>query len=98
MTMDCPYLTSPSSTVPHSSSSSDSSSDSDLEAAYIQPAYIQQQTSQIMSSHKPKASVEHPITKHCPVLSPGEPIPQVLLSLENAFNEFFIAKGIDDKD
>ena len=51
-----------------------------------------------MLSHKMKASVEHTITKHCPILTPGEATPQVLLILENAFNEFFIAKGIEDKD
>jgi hypothetical protein len=39
------------------------------------------------------AVIEHPITKHCPLLTAGDLTPQTLLLAENAFNEFFIAKG-----
>jgi hypothetical protein len=44
------------------------------------------------------ATVEHAITKHCPVLTGGEITPQILLVLKNAFNEIFIAKNIIDAD
>src|SRR5271155_755578 len=40
------------------------------------------------------ATVEHPITKHCPILMAGDISPQTLLVLENAFSEYFIAKSI----
>ena len=44
------------------------------------------------------AMVEHPITKHCPILTGGDTTPQTLLILENAFNEFFIAKNVTQED
>src|ERR1700678_1636310 len=44
------------------------------------------------------ATVEHPITKHCLILTGGDPTPQTLLILENAFNEFFIAKNVTPED
>ena len=44
------------------------------------------------------ATIEHLVTKQCPILTGGETSPQILLLLENAFHEFFIAKNIADKD
>ena len=44
------------------------------------------------------AIVEHPVTKHCPVLTGGDLTPQTLLLAENAFNEFFIAKNVPKED
>jgi hypothetical protein len=40
------------------------------------------------------ATVEHPITKHCPILTEGDLTPQTILLAENAFNKFFIAKNV----
>lgn len=45
-----------------------------------------------------QATVEHPITKHCPILTAGEVTPKALVDLTDAHNEFFIAKDIEDKD
>ena len=45
-----------------------------------------------------QATVEHPITKHCPILTAGEVTPKALVDLTDAHNEFFIAKDIKDKD
>ena len=44
------------------------------------------------------STVEHPVTKHCPILTGGELTPQTLLLAENAFNEFFIAKNVSKDD
>ena len=44
------------------------------------------------------ATVEHPITKHCPTLTGGDTTPQTLLILENTFNKFFIAKNVIPDD
>jgi hypothetical protein len=41
------------------------------------------------------ATVEHPITKHCPILMGGNLTPQTILLAENAFNKFFIAKNVE---
>src|SRR5271163_1747932 len=76
LTQSPPWTSSPLMPVPESpsSSSSSDSSDSDFISHH---AYIQSNMS------CPTASVEHPLTKHCPVLSPGDPSPQILLILEN---------------
>ena len=44
------------------------------------------------------ATVDHPITKHCPILSAGEITPKALIDLEDAHNEYFIAKEISEAD
>ena len=44
------------------------------------------------------AFVEHPVTKHCPILTTGDVSPKALVDLVDAHNEYFIAKDIDDKD
>ena len=49
-----------------------------------------------MSSHT--ATVEHPVMKHCPIVTGGDLTPQTVLILENAFNEFFIAKNVAKED
>ena len=49
-----------------------------------------------MSSHT--ATVKHPITKHCPIVTGGDLTPQTILILENTFNEFFIAKNVAKED
>jgi hypothetical protein len=49
-----------------------------------------------MSSHD--ATVDHPITKHCPILSAGDITPKALIDLEDAHNEYFIAKEINETD
>jgi hypothetical protein len=41
------------------------------------------------------ATIEHPITKHCPILTGRDLTPQMILLTENAFNEFFIAKNVE---
>jgi hypothetical protein len=80
---------------------SSSSSDSDEQATYIHElnAYNERKTAynhQKMSTNV--ASVKHPITKHCPILTSGDLNPQKLLLLENVFNEFFIAKSVTKED
>jgi hypothetical protein len=69
-------------------------SDSDKPYTYIHTntAYIH-----LGMSHS-LATVEHPITKHCPILTGGDTTPRTLLILENTFNEFFIAKNIVQED
>ena len=44
------------------------------------------------------AFVEHPVTKHCPILTTGDVSPKALVDLVDAHNEYFIAKDIDDAD
>ena len=44
------------------------------------------------------ATVEHPVMKHCPILTAGEVTPKALVDLTDAHNEYFIAKDIEDKD
>ena len=44
------------------------------------------------------ATVEHPVTKHCPLIMGGDLTPQTLLLAENAFNKFFIAKNVSKED
>jgi hypothetical protein len=44
------------------------------------------------------ATIEHPITKHCPILTGGDLTPQTILLAENAFNKFFIAKNVKKAD
>jgi hypothetical protein len=44
------------------------------------------------------ATVEHLITKHCPILTGGETTPQTFLILENMFNNFFIAKDVSQEN
>ena len=44
------------------------------------------------------AVVDHPVTKHCPILSAGDITPKALIDLEDAHNEYFIAKEVDDND
>ena len=51
-----------------------------------------------MSSTSSYASVKHALVKHCPVLTAGSITPQTMLLFENACNEFFISKSIDDDD
>ena len=45
-----------------------------------------------------KAIVDHPITKHCPILSAGDITPKALIDLEDAHNEFFIAKEVNETE
>ena len=40
------------------------------------------------------ATIEHPITKHCPILTGGDLTPQTILLAGNTFNKFFIAKNV----
>jgi hypothetical protein len=78
---------------------SDSDSDSDLSFMPLYTAYTNQKTAYTntkMSSNL--ATVEHPITKHCPILTAGEIMPKALVDLTNAHTEYFIAKDIDDAD
>jgi len=44
------------------------------------------------------AFIEHPVTKHCPILTAGDVSPKALVDLVDAHNEYFIAKDIEDKD
>lgn len=79
--------------------SSDSDSDSELALLPISTAYTHQKPAYT----KPKMSsantaVEHPITKHCPILTAGDVTPKSLIDLEDAHNEYFIAKDIVDAD
>jgi hypothetical protein len=76
-------------------------SDSDESYTYIhsKDAYIHTNTAYIHKAmSRSLATVEHPITKHCPILTGGDTTPQTLLILENAFNEFFIAKNVTPED
>jgi len=78
---------------------SDSDSDSDSPFTPLYTAY----TNQKGTYNQPKmssnvATVEHPITKHCPILTAGEITPKALVDLVNAHNEYFIAKDIDEAD
>src|ERR1700678_1552709 len=79
---------------PTASYTSKSTSDSDDSPAYIHVnrAYIDPQMSCSI------ATIEHAMTKHCPILTGGDTTPQTLLILENTFNEFFIAKNISQED
>jgi hypothetical protein len=49
-----------------------------------------------MSSHD--ATVNHPITKHCPILSARDITPKALINLEDAHNKYFITKEINETD
>ncbi|CAA7264090.1 unnamed protein product [Cyclocybe aegerita] len=40
-----------------------------------------------------EATVEHPVVKHCPVLTAGELSPKAAMELDNAFQDFFTACG-----
>jgi hypothetical protein len=40
------------------------------------------------------ATVGHPITKHCPIITGGDLTLQTILLAENAFNKFFITKNV----
>ena len=44
------------------------------------------------------ATVNHPITKHCPILSAGDVNPKSLVDLEDAHNEYFITKEVVDSE
>ena len=44
------------------------------------------------------ATVEHPVTKHCPLIMGGDLTPQTLLLAKNAFHKFFIAKNVAKED
>jgi len=44
------------------------------------------------------AFIEHPITKHCLILTAGDVSPKALVDLVDAHNEYFIMKDIDDAD
>ena len=77
-----------------STSSSSSDSDSDFLNAYIQHKHAY--TEPLMASLT--ATVEHPVTKHCPIVTGGDLTPQTVLILENVFNEFFIAKNVSKED
>ena len=77
----------------------DSDSDSDSSFSPITTAYIQQKHAYTRSAMAPTfATVEHPVMKHCPILTAGEVMPKVLVDLTDAHNEYFIAKDIEDKD
>ena len=41
------------------------------------------------------AFIEHPVMKHCPILTTGNVSPKALV---DAHNEYFIVKDINDKD
>ena len=69
---------------------------SDSKESYV---YIHKKTTYIHTQMSPSlATVEHSITKHCPILTGGDTTPQTLLLLENTFHEFFIAKTIPYDD
>ena len=44
------------------------------------------------------AYVDHPVTKHCPILTTGDVSPKALVDLVDAHKEYFIAKDIADTD
>jgi len=44
------------------------------------------------------ACVDHPVTKHCPILTAGDVSPKALVDLVDAHEEYFIAKDIADAD
>ena len=71
-----------------------SDSDTNSDNAYIQPnyAYIQLSMSFTM------AFIEHPVTKHCLILTAGDMSPKALVDLVDAHNKYFIVKDIDNKD
>ncbi|KAF8913742.1 hypothetical protein CPB84DRAFT_1840543 [Gymnopilus junonius] len=70
-------------------------SDSDESTIYIQlkTAYIPTKM-----SNSNLATVEHPVMKNCPILTVGELSAKVLIDLEDAHNDYFIKKDIDDAD
>ncbi|KAF8196515.1 hypothetical protein BJ912DRAFT_1056333 [Pholiota molesta] len=82
---------------PSTTSDSDSSSDSDFNA--YNTAYTNKNRA-YTNSRMPSdnATVEHPVTKHCPILTAGEIHPKVLVDLSDAHHEYFIAKDIADAD
>ena len=51
-----------------------------------------------MSMSSNIAFVEHPVTKHCPIITMGDMSPKALVDLIDAHNEYFITKDIDDAD
>ena len=78
---------------------SDSDSNSDSSFSPIPTAYSQKKHAYNRSSMAPMlTTVEHPITKHCPILSASKVTPKVLVDLMDAHNEYFITKDIEDKD
>ncbi|KAF8159972.1 hypothetical protein B0H34DRAFT_797160 [Crassisporium funariophilum] len=42
------------------------------------------------------ATVDHSLTKHCPILTAGDITPKALRDLQDAHNKFFIVKEIDN--
>jgi hypothetical protein len=58
----------------------------------IKGAYIQSKMTSNIST------VEHPITKHCPIITIRELTLQILLLAENTSNKFFIVKTIPKED
>ncbi|CAA7259594.1 unnamed protein product [Cyclocybe aegerita] len=44
------------------------------------------------------AVVEHTITKHCPILTPGDVTPHIIHHLEMSFGEYLVVRGIEDTD
>lgn len=83
--------------------SSNLSSDSDSEVEYSLPSNSTAYTHNKSAYKKSKMSstlstVEHPITKHCPILIAGDVTPKSLVDLEDTHNEYFIAKETADDD
>ena len=68
--------------------------DTDSETAYTQtkPAYIH------VSMSSNIAFIEHPVTKHCLILTIGDVSPKALVDLIDAHNKYFIVKDINDAD
>ena len=82
----------PSLSPPPSTDSSLSDSDDSYAYIHLKSAYIHRNMVYTI------ASVEHPITKHCPIVTRGDLTPQILLLAENAFHEFFITKTVNKED
>ena len=78
----------------HSSNNTNSSSESDSDDIYIHSKHAY--TNPSMSTSM--ACVNHPVTKHCPILTAGDVSPKALVDLVNAHEEYFIAKDIVDAD
>ncbi|CAA7258848.1 unnamed protein product [Cyclocybe aegerita] len=68
----------------------ESDSDSEILTAYIHSKTAYNRT--VMAPNK-EATVEHPVVKHCPVLTAGELSPKAAMELDNAFQDFFTACG-----
>jgi len=81
------------------SSDSDSDSNFDFISVNYNSAYNHKKTAYMQSNMASGlASVEHPITKHCPLLTAGDISPNMLVDLTDAHNEFFITKEIAEED